>query len=139
VLAFYLLLSYIILFVVIVQIKTPFNISDLKTSLALVFVTFLTLSVVPYVLFPSKVIIGCSVSVPSPDYATIISRFNFFSFLVGFFYYFRKNRYDSNSAVYVFLVLLSFVFFLMILLSFVPSQYSHLVRSVVEYRSCLSN
>lgn len=103
---------------IIVQIKTPFNISDLKTSLLLsaVFYFFLLLSSI--LLFPYPPHYFCSSpnyltsGEPPPDpffpYRILFLYLSFLSFIPAFAYYFMKNKFELSPAILLLVVLILF-------------------------------
>lgn len=105
---------------IVVQIKTPFNISDLKASVLISFTLsfiFILFSVFLFPYPPNYVCTSPGLSTMEPTfdqfrvYRNISILVAFLSFIPSFLYYLSKNRPDSNTTTYVFLILFFLNFF----------------------------
>jgi hypothetical protein len=99
--------------VIAVQIKTPFNISDLKTSLFIVF----TLFAVSLLAYLSSSFLHSKNIISVPGLNSFISFLMIFSFLPGVIYYFNKNKFDLLSSVLILFLLVLFVIVLFLIAS----------------------
>lgn len=101
---------------IVVQIKTPFNISDLKTSLLLLVLFYFVLLFSSIILFPYPPRYFCSSpnfltgGEPSPDpfssYRSFLSFLSLASFVPAFIYYFMKNKLEFFPAILLLVILI---------------------------------